>query len=150
MKQRFSRLLMSLVWIATAIGCAGHHAAEPEAAALPVDVRADYAVFALRCSKCHSLARPLNSGIDSDEYWKRYVERMRRQPGSGINQADTAPILRFLHVFSLAERKRKRPAEQAVPAFETAPAPSSPASLPASTPPPAPPDVVFSPTTGAR
>jgi hypothetical protein len=74
---------------------------------LPQSVRADYDVFAQRCSKCHSLARPLNSGIDNDEYWKMYVERMRRQPASGISVADTVPILRFLHVFSIEERKKK-------------------------------------------
>jgi hypothetical protein len=80
---------------------------EPEAAALPSNVRADYLVFAQRCSKCHSLARPLNSGIDNDEYWKRYVERMRRQPASGISVADTVPILRFLHAYSSEQRKMK-------------------------------------------
>jgi hypothetical protein len=80
---------------------------EPEAAALPSNLHADYLVFAQRCSKCHSLARPLNSGIDSDEYWKLYVERMRLQPASGISVADTVPILRFLHVYSIAQRKKK-------------------------------------------
>jgi hypothetical protein len=80
---------------------------EPEAAALPSKLRADYLVFAQRCSKCHSLARPLNSGIDRDEYWKLYVERMRRQPASGISVADTVPILRFLHVYSIEQRKKK-------------------------------------------
>lgn len=73
----------------------------------PAGVRADYTVFAQRCSKCHSLARPLESGIDSDEYWRMYVERMRRQPGSGISVADTVPILRFLHAYSLEVRRRK-------------------------------------------
>jgi mono/diheme cytochrome c family protein len=69
---------------------------------LPSDVRADYEVFAQRCSKCHSLARPLDSGITDDEFWKLYVERMRRMPSSGISTADTAPILRFLHHWSAA------------------------------------------------
>jgi mono/diheme cytochrome c family protein len=71
-----------------------------ERAALPADVRDDYAVFAQRCSKCHSLARPLESGITNDEFWRMYVERMRRQPASGISKADTLPILRFLHWYS--------------------------------------------------
>ena len=34
--------------------------------------------------------------------WADYVDRMRRQPGSGISPADTRPILRFLHYYSLA------------------------------------------------
>ncbi len=67
---------------------------------VPPDLRADYALFAQRCSKCHSLARPLNSGITSDEFWRLYVERMRRQPGSGINAGDAYYILRFLHWYS--------------------------------------------------
>ena len=85
----------------------GTHADEPETSALSANERADFVVFALCCSKCHSLARPLNSGIDRDDYWKLYVERMRRQPGSGISVADTVPILRFLHIYSLDEQRRK-------------------------------------------
>jgi len=91
----------------TLLGCPGGHVEEPEAMALPPDLRADYDVFALRCSKCHSLARPLNSGIDDDEFWKKYVERMRRQPGSGISVEDSVPILRFLHAYSLQERAKR-------------------------------------------
>ena len=72
---------------------------------LPPGVRDDYGLFAQRCSKCHSLARPLESGITDDGYWKAYVERMRRQPSSGISLADEIPILRFLHYYS-GEQKR--------------------------------------------
>jgi hypothetical protein len=74
---------------------------------LPEAERADYAVFAQRCSKCHSLERPLESGIDSDDFWVAYVEKMRRMPSSGISPDDTVPILRFLHRFSETERQRK-------------------------------------------
>jgi len=111
-------------------------AQEPEAAALPPSQYADYLVFAQRCSKCHSLARPLNSGIDSDEYWTLYVERMRRQPASGISVADTVPILRFLHAYSIEQRKKKElpPGEQAKPP----PAPRDPLAPSGSTPAPAP------------
>ena len=63
---------------------------------LPPEQQGDYIVFAQRCSKCHSLARPLNSGITEDGYWRIYVEKMKRQPGSGISEADNVPILRFL------------------------------------------------------
>jgi hypothetical protein len=83
-----------------AAGCATSARDGLDATQLPVDVRADYAVFARRCSKCHSLARPLGSGIHDDKQWVDYVERMRRQPGSGISRADTVPILRFLHYYS--------------------------------------------------
>ena len=84
-----------------------HGSDEVDTAKVPVELRADYAVFEQRCSKCHSLARPLTSGIDDDEYWKRYVERMRRQPSSGISPEDEIPILRFLHYFSEEQKKKK-------------------------------------------
>ena len=88
--------------------CGGPHwSDEVEVAQVPQDLRGDYALFAQRCSKCHSLARPLTSGIDDDEYWKRYVERMRRQPGSGISPDDEPPILRFLHYYSEEQKKKK-------------------------------------------
>jgi hypothetical protein len=77
------------------------------AAAVPPEQQADYALFAQRCSKCHSLARPLDSGIADDDYWRMYVEKMRRQPSSGITVEDTVPILRFLHWYSQAQLARK-------------------------------------------
>jgi len=79
---------------------------------LPPEVRPDYALFAQRCSKCHSLARPLQSGIDDDDFWRRYVARMRQQPGSGISEEDGSVILRFLHYFSVEQRKKKAEREK--------------------------------------
>lgn len=74
---------------------------------LPEDVRADYDVFARRCSKCHTLARPLQAGITDDEQWVMYVNRMRRQPGSGISLDDQERILRFLKYYAAETRRRK-------------------------------------------
>lgn len=91
---------------ATFVACGGS-GSEIEAASASPSARADYDVFALRCSKCHSLARPLNSGIDDDGYWKAYVAKMRRQPGSGISAEDSVAILRFLHEYSTELRRRK-------------------------------------------
>jgi hypothetical protein len=79
-----------------------------DVATLPRDVRPDYEVFARRCSKCHSLARPLGAGILDDAHWVDYVDRMRRQPGSGISPADVPPILRFLHYYSLEQQRQAR------------------------------------------
>lgn len=94
--------------VALGLACGPMHGSdEVDVGKVPPELRGDYAVFAQRCSKCHSLARPLTSGIDDDEYWKRYVERMRRQPGSGISPADEEPILRFLHYFSEEQKKKK-------------------------------------------
>lgn len=74
---------------------------------LPSAVRADYAVFAERCTKCHALSRALNSGITDDEQWELYVTRMRRQPSSGISETDAKTVLRFLHYFSAEQRRAK-------------------------------------------
>jgi hypothetical protein len=60
---------------------------------------ADYNVFAQRCSRCHTLARPINSDFDMDQ-WRHYVARMRRQPNSGIAPEDVPGILAFLQYFT--------------------------------------------------
>jgi predicted small secreted protein len=90
-----------------------------DVAQLPEAVRPDYQLFARRCSKCHSLARPLGSGITDDEVWIAYVNRMRRQPGSGISPQDAGPILRFLHYYSSEQRRLKREHEEAAGATAT-------------------------------
>jgi hypothetical protein len=98
-----------LTVLALGLGACGASATRSEGLeplALPAELRADYAVFAQRCSKCHSLARPLTSGISDETFWSLYVARMRLQPGSGITQEDAGPILRFLHFYSL-EQSRK-------------------------------------------
>jgi hypothetical protein len=77
-----------------------------DTAGVPQEEQADYAIFSQRCSKCHSLARPLNSGITDDGYWRMYVEKMRRQPASGISEGDTVVILRFLHWYSTSQKSK--------------------------------------------
>jgi len=99
----------ALVFASLAASCAsaGFRSEGLEPSTLPGDVRADYAVFAHRCSKCHSLARPLSSGIKDMGYWSMYVARMRRQPASGISQDDAIAILRFLQYYSLEQQRKK-------------------------------------------
>ena len=107
------RSLLAVAGILSALGC-GRDAAVPrdgdglDVSGQPQQFKDDYALFANRCSKCHGLARPLNlaSHETSDEYWERYVERMRRQPGSGISPEDAVAIRRFLHVYSRLEKAR--------------------------------------------
>ena len=67
---------------------------------LPEEHRADYELFAQRCSKCHSLSRALDNGHVEDRFWERYVDRMRHQPSSGIAPEEVPAILRFLHYYS--------------------------------------------------
>jgi hypothetical protein len=99
---------------------------------LPEELKSDYDVFARRCSKCHSLARPLQSGITDDEQWILYVNRMRRQPGSGIDYTDQERILRFLKYYA-ADLRAKEAAKKGVPsAPPDASAPPTPVQGPAS------------------
>jgi hypothetical protein len=102
-----------------------------EPSSLPAELRADYAVFAQRCSKCHTLARPLNSGISDDSYWVRYVAKMRRQPASGITQEDAAPILRFLHYYSVEQSRKNEKGEEKMELPSPPPAPSATPAPPA-------------------
>ena len=109
-RMRCGLAALAIAWAVAA--CAGSRGPSREGegadtSGMPADVRADYEVFAQRCSKCHSLARPLESGITDDEFWRQYVERMRKQPGSGISQADEVTILRVLHYYSV-ETKAKQ------------------------------------------
>jgi hypothetical protein len=101
---RLASLVGLLVLLAA---CAGAHTEREYAARVPEPLRASYEVFAQRCSKCHSVARPLDSGIDDDEHWARYVDRMRRQQGSGISVADVQPILEFLRYYAAEQRQRR-------------------------------------------
>jgi len=109
---RFARSgCVTIALSALLLSCSAGRSDGVEVATLPVDVRSDYELFAARCSKCHSLARPLEASIDDDVFWKEYVERMRRQPGSGISPADEVGILRFLHYYTLEKKNRERHTE---------------------------------------
>ena len=111
------------ITVTVAGGCASHFGGDGlDVTTLPVAVRSDYELFARRCSKCHSLARPLESGIDDDRFWESYVERMRRQPASGISPQDTVPILRFLHYYSVEQQREKRQRAVGAGAFRSPPA----------------------------
>jgi hypothetical protein len=46
---------------------------------------------------------------------------MRRQPASGISQEDTVGILRFLHYFSIEEKRKKGKLPPATPTASPAP-----------------------------
>ncbi len=70
-------------------------AAAIDVSGYPEKMQEYYKVFAKRCSKCHTLARPINSSYAGIE-WKRYVKRMMRKPGSGINPKNGKKIVEFL------------------------------------------------------
>jgi hypothetical protein len=93
-------LLASAVVLAALPACAGaneaRHGDSVDVSKYPPEIQSAYRVFARRCSRCHTLARPLNAHIEDPQHWIRYVHRMRLQPGSGIDHTNADVILRFL------------------------------------------------------
>ena len=55
-----------------------------------------YMLFAQRCSRCHTLARAINSQWATAVFWEHYVKRMWRKPGSQINGSEAKQIWDFL------------------------------------------------------
>ncbi len=73
----------------------------------PPQMQAAYKLFASKCSKCHTLARPINTMMKRDE-WERYVKRMMHKPNSGIGDNQGKEIFEFL-VYDQTNRKDKNP-----------------------------------------
>ena len=78
-----------------------------DVSAYPPPMQAAYKLFSTKCSKCHTIARPLNTMMKRDE-WERYVKRMMHKPNSGINDNQGKQIFDFV-VFDQTERKDKNP-----------------------------------------
>lgn len=74
--------------------------AKERVAQFPANVATAYDLFAVRCSRCHTLSRPLGAAIYDHAHWKNYVDRMRRHPGSGISPKDAETILVFLRYYA--------------------------------------------------
>ena len=114
------------------VACTPLRSESAYAAKLPPDVRPSFDVFAQRCSKCHALSRPLDSGIDDDGYWAMYVRRMRLQPGSGISATDEKIILEFLKYYAREKREKSKStnAADASTAADSAPTETTEAGAP--------------------
>ena len=54
-----------------------------------------YELFTRKCSRCHTVARPINSDFAPDE-WRKYVYKMTRKPGSGLTPKTAEEIIKFL------------------------------------------------------
>lgn len=65
-----------------------------------------YKLFRKRCSKCHTLARPINTTLTPTK-WQEYVKRMMNKPGSGIKPAEAREIWKFL-VYDTYRRKKSK------------------------------------------
>lgn len=72
----------------------------------PPQMRGYYKLFAKRCSKCHSLARPINSDYCLPDEWRQYIRKMLRKPGSGVYLPDGKKIYDFL-VYDSGIRKKE-------------------------------------------
>lgn len=66
-----------------------------------------YKVFTSKCSKCHTIARPINTTMTQAE-WERYVKRMMHKPNSGISDSQGKDIYGFL-AYDQVNRKDKNP-----------------------------------------
>lgn len=98
------RLAVTVVGVLALASCSGGSAARRpdgiDVSRYPQPIQEAYEVFAFRCSRCHTLARPLNAQVTDVRHWDDYVRRMRRQPGSGITRANAREILKFLYYFT--------------------------------------------------
>lgn len=65
----------------------------------------NYAVFAEKCSKCHTLARPINSDYALPEEWTAYVDKMRHKKRSGIDDDAQKVVTDFL-IYDSSVRKK--------------------------------------------
>jgi len=139
-------LLASLAIASTSCGGGGQRVDATDTSRYPPEIREAYDVFAVHCSKCHALARPLTARITDPRHWDLYVARMRRMPASGISPNDARVILRFLHYYvrlrraeleGATEQPEYVPEAESPPADEApAPAHPSPTTAPESAPPP--------------
>jgi mono/diheme cytochrome c family protein len=73
----------------------------------PSDLQKTYKLFTTKCSKCHTIARPMNTMMTRDE-WERYVKRMMHKPNSGISDSEGKQIFDFL-IYDQTNRKDKNP-----------------------------------------
>jgi mono/diheme cytochrome c family protein len=75
--------------------------------AYPAEQQKGYKVFADKCAKCHTIARPINTMMTKEE-WSRYVKRMMHKPNSGISDSQGKTIYDFL-AYDQDSRKDKNP-----------------------------------------
>lgn len=72
----------------------------------PALIQKDYREFSMKCSACHTLARPINSDYALPDEWSRYVKRMMFKPGSNITKNAAKKIYTFL-VYDSSVRKKE-------------------------------------------
>lgn len=73
----------------------------------PQEMQTLYELFARKCSRCHTVARPINSTFTPEE-WRKYVHKMMRKPGSGLTPKTSEQIIKFL-IYDAQHRERSTP-----------------------------------------
>lgn len=72
----------------------------------PPEQQASYAVFERKCSRCHTLARAINSPIALPEEWERYLRsKAERKRRSGLDRKSVDRIIGFLQYDSSVRKK---------------------------------------------
>jgi hypothetical protein len=71
----------------------------------PKDQQDRYKIFSVKCIKCHTLARPINSEFVLEDEWERYIKRMMNKAGTFISADDGKKIYEFL-VYDSKIRKK--------------------------------------------
>lgn len=115
MQETFQAMLLGLGCIGLALVAQESNVVLPQdkgpdkidVSAYPAEIQKDYKLFASKCSKCHTIARPINTMMSRDE-WERYVKRMMHKPNSGISDAQGKDIFAFL-LHDQTNRKDKNP-----------------------------------------
>ena len=69
----------------------------------PAEMQKKYHIFVNKCSRCHTLARPINSGFTAEQ-WPSYVQKMKLKTGSGLTDKTANQITDFL-IFDANNRK---------------------------------------------
>ncbi len=72
----------------------------------PKEQQKNYKLFSSKCSKCHTLARPINSKFVTPKEWTAYVKLMGKKRRSGVRKKDIPKITSFL-IFDSAIRKKE-------------------------------------------
>ncbi|MCZ6680398.1 MAG: hypothetical protein O7E52_24470 [Candidatus Poribacteria bacterium] len=71
----------------------------------PPQMQEYYKIFEQKCSRCHTLARPINSKFAGED-WRKYVYKMMRKPGSGLTPKTAEQIIELL-VYDSQVRKKE-------------------------------------------
>ena len=97
-----------------------------DVSSFPPDVQQQYELFSRKCSRCHTIERPLTAQVDPDR-WIDTVRRMSRHPGAGISEREQNEIAAFLKYYaehtprSRAKIEKPENAEKPVPVEKPAP-----------------------------